>query len=125
MIVALPTLSSLLNENVLEIKFTRRRPKPDKPPTRRMLCTNNQNILLSENGLSILNYHPAGRTPRYNTTLHNLVVAWDIMQQDYRAISADNCDVVTTLPADDTFWEYFNTNILPLTEAQKFAFMNS
>ena len=125
MIVALPTLNTLLNANVLEIKFTRRRPRPDKPPTRRMLCTNNQNILLSENGLGVLNYYPAGRAPRYNTTLHNLVVAWDIMQQDYRAISADNCDVVTVLPADDTFWEYFNNNILTLTEAQKFAFMNS
>ena len=125
MIVASPTLASLLNNNVLEVKFTRRRQRPDKVPTRRMLCTNNQNILMSENGRKILNYQPAGSKPQFNTSLHNIVIAWDIMQQDYRCISVDNCDVVTTLPADDSFWEYFNTNILPLTEAQKFAFMNS
>ena len=125
MIVAAPTLTNLLNTNVLEIKFTRRRQRPDKVPTRRMLCTNNQNILMSENGRGILNYQPAGRGPKYNPGTHNIVIAWDLMQQDYRAISVDNCDVVTTLPADDTFWEYFNSKILPLTEAQKFAFMKS
>lgn len=125
MIVASPTLTTLLNTNVLEVKFTRRRQRADLVPTRRMLCTNSQALLMSENGLNVLNYKPAGSGPRFNPALQNIVVAWDIMKQDYRCISADNCEVVTTLPADDTFWEYFNNNILPMNEAQKIAFMNS
>jgi hypothetical protein len=120
-----PALKGLLDNNVLEIKFTRRRPKANLPLTRRMLCTNSQGILLSENGLSILNYHPAGGGALYNKELYNIVIAWDIMKQDYRCISADNCELVTQLPADDTFWEYFNNNILVMTTDQKNAFMNS
>ena len=120
-----PTLKGLLDNNVLEIKFTRRRPRADVPATRRMLCTNSQGILLSENGLNILNYHPAGGRPSYDKELFNIVIAWDIMKQDYRCISADNCELITQLPADDAFWEYFNTNILVMTTEQKNAFMNS
>ena len=122
--IGAPTLSTLLKENVLEIKFTRRSPKPGDPPTRRMLCTNSQQLLLSENGLSVLNYRPTGRSP-VNRTLNNVVITWDILKQDYRCVSADDCELVTQLPADEQFWEYFNNNILPMTPAQKIAFINS
>jgi hypothetical protein len=122
--LAAPTLESLLNSNVLEIKFTRRRPRQNTTLTRRMLCTNSQSLLLSENGMKILNYRPAGGSP-VNKTLHNVVVTWDIMKQNYRCVSADDCEMITQLPADEKFWEYFNENILPMTNSQKEAFMNS
>ena len=122
--IAAPTLEALLEQNVLEIKFTRRRPRQDTTATRRMLCTNSQQLLLSENGIKVLNYRPAGG-PSINKTLHNVVVTWDIMKQDYRCVSADDCELITQLPADDEFWGYFNQNILPMTVAQKEAFMNT
>jgi hypothetical protein len=123
--IAAPTLQSLLETNVLEVKFTRRRPKESLPGTRRMLCTNSSQLLVSENGLSILHYQPAGGGLKYNAQLYNIVVAWDILKQDYRCISADDCELVTQLPADDTFWEYFNETILPMTPEEKINFMNS
>ena len=123
--LGLPTLKALLDNNVLEIKFTRRRPKPGVPLTRRMLCTNSQQLLMSENGRSVLNFQPAGGRPVFDKELYNLVHAWDVMKQDYRCISVDNCELVTQLPADDTFWEYFNKNILIMTTEQKTGFMNS
>lgn len=119
-----PTLAALLEQNVLEVKYTRRRPKPGDGATRRMLCTNSQAILASENGLSVLNYRPAGGQDVIKNKL-NIVRTWDILKQDYRFISTDNCELITQLPADETFWEYFNTNILPMTPAQKIAFINS
>lgn len=122
--LAAPTLQALLEQNVLEIKFTRRRPRQDLPLTRRMLCTNSQEVLLSENGLKVLNYRPAGGSP-VNKSLHNVVITWDILKQDYRCVSADDCELITQLPGDEEFWSYFNQNILPMTPAQKEAFMNS
>ena len=119
-----PTLAALLEQNVLEVKYTRRRPKPGDGATRRMLCTNSQAILTSENGLSVLNYRPAGGQDVIKNKL-NIVRTWDILKQDYRFVSTDNCELITQLPADETFWEYFNTNILPMTPAQKIAFINS
>ena len=123
--VARPTLVALLNSNVLEIQFARRHVKPGAPLTRRMLCTTCDNILLTENGFKTLNFQPAGEGVNYNRQQHNIVTAWDIMMQDWRSISADNVELVTQLPGDDTFWEYFNDNILPMTAEQKFAFINS
>lgn len=125
MIVGRPTLMSLLNQKVLELKYTRRILRPDKPPTRRMLCTNNQQLLMSENGLSVLNYRPAGGRLRHNQALHNTVVTWDILMQDYRTVSADNCDVVTVFEPDDSWWKYFNESVLPMTSEQKITFINS
>lgn len=123
--VARPTLQSLLANNVLEIKFSRRRVKPGAPLTRRMLCTNSQNILLTENGFKTLNYQPATQPKQFNSELHNIVTAWDIMVQDYRSISADDVELITVIPADDDFWTYFNENILPMTAEQKQTFINS
>lgn len=123
--VARPTLQSLLASNVLEIKFSRRRPKPGSPATRRMLCTNSRNILLTENGFKTLNYQPATEPRTFNAELHNIVTAWDILAQGYRSISADDVELITVIPDNDEFWPYFNENILPMTLEQKQAFINS
>lgn len=125
MIVARPTLAALLESNVVEIKFTRRRVKPGAPPTRRMLCTNSQAILLTENGFKTLNFTPPSEPARFNPAIKNIVTAWDIMMQDFRSISADEVEVITVIPADDEFWPYFNENILPMSAEQKQSFINS
>ena len=124
--VALPTLSRLLNDNVLEIKFVRRRPKPGHSPTRRMLCTNSRELLDSKEAREAreaLHYVPSKRPPRYNPTAKNLVVAWDILIQGYRTINAEKCQLISQIPANDEFWEYFGNTLYKMTSAQKLTFM--
>lgn len=119
-------LNSLLVSNVLEIKFARRRPVNGKPGTRRMLCTLSETILNSVNGRTVLNYIPPGKGIAYNPLSKNLSMAWDIMMQSFRMIPAETTTVINRYNAsDNTFWEYFNENILPLSTEQKTFFMQS
>lgn len=119
------TLNSLLSSNVLDIKFTRRRPRVGVAPTRRMLCTLSEGILNSVNGRTVLNYLPGANKLPYEPSSKNLCLAWDIMMQSFRMIPADSTTVLEQLPGDDTFWDYFNDNVLPLSSAEKISFMNS
>ena len=121
------TLRVLLENNVLEIKFKRRRPKPGAPSTRRMLCTNSPVLLQSDAGRATLHYRPSHQTPNYSPASKNIVIAWDIFKQDYRAISVDNCELISQMPVSGDgrdFWEYFNSTIYPMSPAQKQAFFN-
>ena len=121
------TLQALLENNVLEIKFKRRRPVKGKSPTRRMLCTNSPIILQGEAGRKTLNYKPAAGAPKYSAGAKNLVIAWDIFKQDYRAISMDNCELISQMPVSGDgkeFWEYFNSSIHPMTPDQKETFFD-
>lgn len=121
------TLTVLLENNVLEIKFKRRRIKPGAPATRRMLCTNCAILLNSEAGRTTLHYRPSGNNIKFSPGAKNLVIAWDIFKQDYRAISVDNCELISQMPVSGDgadFWEYFNTTIYPMTPQQKEAFFN-
>ena len=61
--VNLGTLKGMLLTKVCEVKFVRRNPKPGRPATRRMLCTNNVQLLNSVEGRTVLNYrhHVPGR----------------------------------------------------------------
>lgn len=124
--VALPTLKTLLELNVIELKFTRRRPKPGVPPTRRMLCTNSSNILRSEPGRKLLNFKESIKPgPRFNTRAKNIVIVWDILVQDYRCVNVDDCDVVQVIEDQEQFWKYYNDVLYPMTPSQKTAFMMS
>jgi len=124
--VALPTLRALLEKNVLEIKFVRRRPKPGLPPTRRMLCTNNRGILASEPGRKLLNYHESIKPgPQFNPVTKNIVITWDILVQDYRCISTDDCEVLQMIESADDFWKYYNDVLYPMSTKQKTGFMIS
>lgn len=125
--VGASTLRVLLENNVVEIKFKRRRVKPGAPPTRRMLCTNSPVILQSEAGRATLNYKQSTGGLKFSPPSKNLVIAWDIFKQDYRAISVDNCELISQIPVSGDgreFWEYFNEKIYPMTPAQKDAFFN-
>ena len=55
MITSLASLKSILLDKVCEVKFARRNLKPGRPLTRRMLCTNNVQLLNSFEGRTILN----------------------------------------------------------------------
>ena len=125
MLVSLTSLKSVLRNNVCEIKFFRRRPKPGKPMTRRMLCTNALQLLNSVEGRVTLNYKSPVKGLRYNPDQKNIVIVWDLFMQDYRCVSTDSCDLITSIPANETFWKYFRNNLAKLTTAQKVSYMDS
>lgn len=122
--IALPTLRRLLEQNVLEIKFVRRRFKPGAPSTRRMLCTTCPTLLNTPEGREALNYTPSKQPPKYNPTSRNLVIAWDIFMQDYRTINVESCELISQIPANDEFWEYFGNTLYKMSPAQKMTFMS-
>ena len=125
MIVGLSNLKIMLLSNVCEVKFARRNPKPGRPASRRMLCTNNVQLLNSVEGRTVLNYRPPRQAPDYNPNQENLIITWDILMQDFRTINCDTVDLITTLEADETFWVYINEKIAPMSAGEKMAFMNT
>lgn len=120
-------LSALLQHNVCEIVFVRRRPEraPERPEIRRMLCSNSLSLLTSQNGKTSLNFRFPKTPRRINEAKHNIVVVWDIFMQDYRNVSMDTCYLRQTIPDDDTFWKYYNDALLNMSPAQKMNFMDS
>lgn len=125
MLISLVSLKNVLQNSVCEIKFIRRRPRPGRPMSRRMLCTNASQVLNSVDGRVTLNYRPAGQIPKFNPNEKNLVIAWDILMQNYRCISCERCDLITTIPAGEPFWKYFRENLARLTSTQKMMYMDS
>lgn len=125
MIVSQQHLANLLLQNVCEIRFNRRRIAAGKSAMRRMLCTKSFDLLNSLNGRVALNYRPPHGGMQINEAAKNVLVVWDILMQDYRIVSMDSCDLLKTLPADESFWKYYNESLLPMRADQKLAFMNS
>ena len=122
--ISLGALKSVLQNNVAEIKFTRRKVKPGSPPTRRMLCTNNAPLLNSSEGVSALRYRAPKSGVKYNPDTKNVVITWDIFMQNYRTINADQCTLISVIPPDERFWEYFNEKLSKMSANQKTGFMN-
>jgi hypothetical protein len=125
MIVSQQTLETLLLNNVLDLRFTRRVPVEGKPPTRRMICTKSYDLLNSTNGKIVLNYIPPKHGKQVNEAITNTCVVWDILMQNYRVVSADQVDVLREMPANNEFWQTFNNEIYPMSTDQKINFMNS
>jgi len=119
-------LKSLCSANVVELKFTRRRPKAGFSPSRRMLCTLDITLLNSELGRGIFNYKAPSHTPSYSASRYGLVTVWDIIMQSWRNIPANAATVVTAVPTKpaEKFWEYFDKTIRPMSAEQKAVFMN-
>jgi hypothetical protein len=90
-----------------------------------MLCTLCPEVLNSVNGRTVLNYLPPTKPLKFNPSAKNLVMVWDILMQDFRLINGDNCDLLTTIPGNNEFWEYFNETVLPMTPVVKEQFMNT
>lgn len=121
---SLVTLKNLLLNNVAEIKFSRRRPKPGAPSSRRMLCTNSLPLLNSPEGRVALNYRRAINNPRYNPEAKNLLITWDILMQDYRCVNMVACDLINVIPVAQ-FWNFFNKRLALMSANEKTRFMNS
>lgn len=118
-------LQGLLKTHVCDVFFLRRKPEDGRPAHRQMLCTNSPEILRSENGYRVLNYRDPRGMKKVNTVTHNLAVTWDIMMQDWRNVSLDFCFLINKYPADETFWEYFNKNIFPMSANEKLRYMDT
>lgn len=118
-------LGNLLSNNVVDLRFVRRRQRVDLPPIRRMLCTKSYELLTSNNGLITLGYRKPVAAPDYDPTLEGLVTVWDIFMQDYRNIPAETVTINKVIPANDEFWKYFNEQIYTMSAQQKMQFMAS
>lgn len=119
------TLDNILLSNVCEIRFLRKIPVAGKALTRRMWCTKSYDLLTSTNGKVSLNYRAPTKPKKVNESADNILVVWDVFMQDYRAISMLECELIQQIPADETFWQFFNDNLYIMTADQKAAFMNS
>ena len=118
-------LDNLLLANVVDLRFVRKVPVKNKPPVRRMICTKNSALLNSNNGLISLGYRAPVYVPKYNPAAEGLVIAWDILMQDFRNIWAETVTVIRIIPPNDDFWKYFNTELYIMKPAQKLQFMSS
>lgn len=119
------SLAAILKNNVCEIKFLRRSSKPGRSQFRRMICTNANSLLLGIDGRLTLNYKPPMGQPRYNVMQKDIVIAWDVLMQDFRSINCSSCDLIKTVPVNEEFWTFFNQTLLPMTPSQKTMFMDS
>lgn len=121
------TLKQACLNAVVELKFVRRN-KLRIPSTRRMLCTLDGKILNSDLGKEILNFKPARFSPPYNAESKGLVVVWDIIMQDWRAIPADSCVIVSLIKTqprqEKNFWDYYDKVLSKMNANQKKAFMD-
>jgi len=90
-----------------------------------MVATNANTLLLGLDGRLTLNFSPAKGPPKYNHTQKNVIVAWDVLMQDFRTINCQACNLIKTVPANEEFWNYFKKELLPMTAAQKVMFMDS
>ena len=120
-------LALLLMTNVVELRFKRRIEKAGFGDYRRMLCTNDRGLLMSQLGRNILNFEPATQPPKFNPAQKNLIITWDIFMQNYRCINCNDVEVVAvinTSPDATEWWKYFNESIAPMPAGQKAQFMN-
>jgi hypothetical protein len=123
--IALPTLKQLLGSNVLEIKFTRRRPKPGSAATRRMFCTLSYTLLNSPNGQKALGFESTSQNMKFNPTSKNLLPVWDLFKRQYRLVNADSCELISTIPANADFWLYYNEHISKMSPSAILSFYDS
>lgn len=117
-------LEALTYNNVVDVTFMRRRPVKGKSAMRRMLCTKNNDILYSVNGKLTLHYQAPHTFPKYDPNEKNLVIVWDILMQDFRAIPCEGISVLNTYTPDD-FWPLFNEKFFTMSASQKLLFMES
>jgi hypothetical protein len=64
-------LEQTLLTNVVDLRFSRRRPKEGVSPIRRMLCTKSSELLNSTNGRLLLNYYAPTQQPNIIQVVSN------------------------------------------------------
>lgn len=123
--VQFSTLNNVLLNNVCEVRFAKRTSAPDNPEYRRMWCTKSFELLSTVNGKITLNYKEPKHRKQINEAVKNVLVVWDILMQDYRMVSLEDCDLISKIPANESFWKFFNENIYPMSAEDKLTFMNT
>lgn len=63
--------------------------------------------------------------PKFNPETKDLLITWDIFMQDYRCVNMAACELINAIPANKTFWKYFNEKLSLLSANDKMRFMNS
>ena len=120
-------LATTCIDSVVELKFVRR-DKTRIPKKRRMLCTLDYALLNSALGKKMLNFKPPRFAPQYNAASKGLLIVWDIIMQDWRAIPVSSCEIVarikTSPKLEKNFWEYYDKVLKKMTSAQKRGFMD-
>ena len=71
-----------------------------------------------------LNFKPTSKPPKYNPGQKNLIITWDVFMQNYRSINMSDCQLISIIPANDQFWNYFTEKLTNMTPAQKIGFMD-
>ncbi len=122
-------MSKLFATHIVEVKVVRRNRKVGYGPTRRFLCTNNPLILDSIAGRTAFHYRAPSRPPAYNPRAKNLIFAFDLMMQDYRAVNLNSDVVIDAMPVRNEeevakFWDYFNVNLSKWSSSNKEMFKN-
>lgn len=132
MFISRGTAEDILDKNVCELTFLRKRKKPGQNNYRRILCTRSLSFLNTPNGIKLLNFKmpPASPMKRAGMTYRpeaypNLLMVWDIFMCDWRVINIQNCNLIWTIPTDEKFWEYYNNALLKMTTSQKIQFMDA
>lgn len=115
---------NMLRNNVCEVKTSRRILVEGRPAHRRMLCTLCMPLLNSIDGRMSLNYKPPSHPAPYNPAQYNLIVVWDIFMQDWRCLNMDDCQLISFIPGNEEFWQYFNAKLRPMSSGQKQTFMD-
>jgi len=123
--IARASLQSLLLQNVAEIRFRRRTMDSIRSPYRTMLCTNSNEILYGVNGRTTLNFKPPKKAIKYIPAAKNIVLTWDLLMQEFRAVSMEDCEVINKYPATDEFWKMFNEKFFIMSPEQKLLYMNA
>ena len=123
-------LQTLLGNSVVEIRFRRRNPKKGWAMNRRMICTNNWALLNSAPGKLALHFARPSKPRPYDPAAHNLVFAWDLFWQNWRAISLEQHDIIGVIPVRTEeervkFWQYFNLILQGMSSTDKSTFMNT
>ena len=121
-------LWTLLQTNAAELRFHRRLEKLGFGAYRRMLCTNDQRLLLSAPGKLVFHYTPPHQSLKYDPASKNLINTFDMMLQNWRMVNCNDVDVIAVIktspdPAD--FWKYFYERLAPMSAAHKARFMDT
>lgn len=72
---------------------------------------------------------PTSITP-YDPKEEELVITWDILMQDFRAIPLESVYIINAIPVKtqkeiDDFWKYFDERIRPMSSDEKKRFMKT
>lgn len=128
MAITYASAKKLLESNVVELSFSRRNSKRGFPRNRRMLCTNSYALLGSLGGRMALNFKVPTQPPAYDAKDYDLIITWDIFQQDFRAIPLEAVFIISAIPVStkeelEQFWTYFDEAIRPMSSRSKKGFM--